>query len=90
MERYKPDEVAIEELFYCKNQTTVIPVAQARGVIVLTAKKYCDRIFEYTPMQIKQALTGNGRAEKKQMQFDCVGSLVTSSQIFYLFWALQW
>ena len=69
MERYKPDEVAIEELFYCKNQTTVIPVAQARGVIVLTAKKYCDRIFEYTPMQIKQALTGNGRAEKKQMQF---------------------
>ena len=69
MERYKPDEVAIEELFYCKNQTTVIPVAQARGVIVLTAKKYCDRLFEYTPMQIKQALTGNGRAEKKQMQF---------------------
>lgn len=68
-ETYKPDEVAIEELFYFHNQTTVIPVAEARGVIILTAKKYCDRLFEYTPMQIKQALTGNGRAEKKQMQF---------------------
>ena len=69
LETYKPDEVAIEELFYFRNQTTVIPVAEARGVIVLTAQKYCERIFEYTPMQIKQALTGNGRADKKQMQF---------------------
>ncbi len=69
METYRPDEVAIEELFYFHNQTTVIPVAEARGVLVLTAQKYCDRIFEYTPMQIKQALTGNGRADKKQMQF---------------------
>lgn len=69
METYHPDEVAIEELFYFHNQTTVIPVAEARGVLVLTAKKYCDKIFEYTPMQIKQALTGNGRADKKQMQF---------------------
>ncbi len=68
-ERYRPDEVAIEELFYFHNQTTVIPVAEARGVIVLTAQKYCERLFEYTPMQIKQALTGNGRADKKQMQF---------------------
>lgn len=69
LETYKPDEVSIEELFYFRNQTTVIPVAEARGVIVLTAQKYCERIFEYTPMQIKQALTGNGRADKKQMQF---------------------
>ena len=68
-ETYKPDEVAIEELFYFHNQTTVIPVAEARGVIILTAEKFCERIFEYTPMQIKQALTGNGRADKKQMQF---------------------
>ena len=68
-ETYKPDEVAIEELFYFHNQTTVIPVAEARGVIILTAKRYCNKLFEYTPMQIKQALTGNGRAEKKQMQF---------------------
>lgn len=68
-ETYKPDEVAIEELFYFHNQTTVIPVAEARGVIILTAEKFCEHIFEYTPMQIKQALTGNGRADKKQMQF---------------------
>lgn len=52
---YKPDAVAIEELFYFKNQKTVIPVAEARGVILLAAQKYCGNIFEYTPMQIKQA-----------------------------------
>ena len=69
LEKYKPDVVAIEELFYFKNQTTIIPVAEARGVIVLTAQKYCGKIFEYTPLQIKQALTGNGRAEKKQVQY---------------------
>lgn len=68
-ETYKPDEVAIEELFYFKNQKTVIQVAQARGVIVLASQKYCGRTFEYTPIQIKQALTGNGRADKHQMQF---------------------
>ncbi len=68
-ERYKPDEVAVEELFFFHNQTTAIPVAEARGVIVLTSQKYCGRTFEYTPIQIKQALTGNGRADKKQMQF---------------------
>lgn len=66
---YKPDAVAIEELFYFKNQKTVIPVAEARGVILLAAQKYCGNIFEYTPMQIKQALTGQGRAEKAQIQF---------------------
>lgn len=68
-ETYKPDEVAVEELFYFKNQKTVIQVAQARGVIVLASQKLCGRIFEYTPIQIKQALTGNGRAEKKQVQY---------------------
>ena len=68
-ETFNPDVVAIEELFYFKNQKTVIPVAQARGVIVLVAQKYCGNIFEYTPIQIKQALTGNGHAEKQQMQF---------------------
>lgn len=66
---YKPDAVAIEELFYFKNQKTIIPVAEARGVILLTAQKFCENIYEYTPMQIKQALTGQGRAEKKQVQF---------------------
>lgn len=68
-EKFKPDCMAIEELFYFRNNTTVIPVAEARGVIVLTAQKYCPKIYEYTPLQIKQALTGNGRAEKKQVQY---------------------
>ena len=68
-DKYKPDVVAIEELFYFKNQKTVIQVAQARGVIVLACQKYCGNIYEYTPLQIKQALTGQGRAEKKQVQY---------------------
>ena len=69
LEKFKPDVVAIEELFYFKNQTTIIPVAQARGVILLTCQKYCGNIYEYTPLQIKQALTGQGRAEKAQVQY---------------------
>ena len=68
-EKYKPDVVAIEELFYFKKQKTVIQVAQARGVIILACQKYCGNIFEYTPLQIKQALTGHGRAEKAQIQY---------------------
>lgn len=68
-DKYNIDVVAIEELFYFKNQKTVIQVAQARGVIVLACQKYCGNIYEYTPLQIKQALTGNGRAEKAQIQY---------------------
>ena len=68
IEKYKPDEVAIEELFFAKNVTTGINVAHARGVVLLTCIKECGRIYEYTPLQIKQALTGYGRAEKKQIQ----------------------
>ena len=68
-DKYKPDVVAVEELFFFKNQKTVIPVAQARGVIILACQKYCGKIYEYTPLQIKQALTGQGRAEKAQVQF---------------------
>lgn len=73
IEKYHPDEVAIEELFFSKNITTGIAVAHARGVALLTCVKHCGRLFEYTPMQIKQALTGYGKADKKQMQ-----SVVTS------------
>ncbi len=69
METFKPDEVAFEELFYNTNITTGIPVAEARGVLIVAAKQHTNRLFEYTPLQIKQALTGNGRAEKKQVQF---------------------
>ena len=68
IDKYKPDEIAIEELFFAKNVKTGIAVAHARGVTLLTATKKCGRIFEYTPLQIKQALTGYGRAEKNQIQ----------------------
>lgn len=68
LDKFSPEEVAVEELFFTKNITTGIAVAQARGVILLTCVKRCGRLFEYTPMQIKQALTGYGKAEKRQIQ----------------------
>ncbi len=68
IDRFKPDEIAIEELFFAKNVKTGIAVAHARGVLLLTATKECGKIFEYTPLQIKQALTGYGRADKNQIQ----------------------
>lgn len=68
VEKYKPSEAAIESLFFFKNQKTVIQVAQSRGAILLTLRQNNVRVFSYTPLQVKQALTGYGRAEKKQMQ----------------------
>lgn len=68
MERTKPDFMAIEELFFNSNQKTAINVAQARGVILLAAMNRGIRIFEYTPLQVKQAVAGYGRAGKKQVQ----------------------
>ena len=68
IQKYKPTEAAIESLFFFKNQKTVIEVAQSRGAILLTLKQNNVRISSYTPLQVKQALTGYGRAEKKQMQ----------------------
>ncbi len=73
IDKFHPDEIAMEELFFSKNITTGIAVAHARGVALLTCVKNCGRLYEYTPMQIKQALTGYGKADKKQMQ-----SVVTS------------
>lgn len=64
----KPDEMAVEKLFFAQNVTTAMTVAQARGVVLLTAMQARLRIAEYTPLQIKQAVTGYGRAEKKQIQ----------------------
>lgn len=69
IDKYKPDCMAIEELFFQNNQKTAIAVAQARGVIELAGIKKIGNLFEYTPLQIKQALTGVGRAEKKQVQY---------------------
>ncbi len=68
IEKFKPDEIALEELFFNSNVTTAINVSQARGVILLTCIKQVGKLYEYTPLQIKQALTGYGRAEKKQIQ----------------------
>ena len=68
IETFKPDEIAFEELFFSKNITTGIQVAGARGVALAACQSYTDKLYEYTPMQIKQAITGYGNAEKKQMQ----------------------
>lgn len=67
-QKFEPQEVAIEELFFNTNITTGINVAQARGVVLLSAIQYCGNLYEYTPLQVKQAMTGYGRADKKQIQ----------------------
>ena len=64
----KPEVMSIEKLFFAQNVTTAITVSHARGVAMLTGKQAGLEIAEYTPLQIKQALTGYGRASKKQMQ----------------------
>lgn len=68
IQEFKPDEIAFEELFFHQNKKTAIMVAQARGVEVLTAIEHQIPIYEYTPLQIKQAITGYGRAGKEQIQ----------------------
>jgi len=68
LHKYKPDAVAIEELFFNNNAKTAIAVAQARGVLVAEVASANIPIYEYTPLQIKQAVTGYGRAEKGQIQ----------------------
>ncbi len=66
-EKYRPDAIAVEELFFNTNITTGIRVAEARGVILLAAETAGVPIFEYTPLQVKQAVVGYGRAEKRQV-----------------------
>jgi crossover junction endodeoxyribonuclease RuvC len=67
IKKYNPDEMAIEELFFNTNSTTAISVAEARGVILCTAHRLGVKISEYTPLQVKQAVVGYGKAEKKQV-----------------------
>ncbi len=67
IEQYRPDAVAIEELFFDKNITTGIRVAEARGVLLLAAEQAGIPIQEYTPMQVKQAVSGYGKADKRQV-----------------------
>ena len=67
LEQFKPQEMAVEELFFSKNITTGIAVAHGRGVILLEAERAGVPAFEYTPMQVKQAVAGYGGAEKRQV-----------------------
>ena len=64
----KPQKMSVEKLFFAQNVTTAMTVAQARGVVLLTGQQNGLELYEYTPLQIKQALTGYGRADKKQIQ----------------------
>ena len=67
-EKFHPDAIAIEELFFARNVTTAIMVAQARGVALAAAAHNTDELYEYTPLQVKQAVVGYGRADKAQVQ----------------------
>ncbi len=64
-DEYQPDIIAVEKLFFFKNPKTIIPVAEARGVVLELAGSYSRPVFELTPLQVKQILTGQGRADKK-------------------------
>ncbi|MFH0968901.1 MAG: crossover junction endodeoxyribonuclease RuvC [Patescibacteria group bacterium] len=68
IKKYRPQEAAIEDIFFFKNQKTAVKVSQSRGAMLLTLENKNVKIFSYTPLQVKQALTGYGRAEKKQIQ----------------------
>ena len=68
LKTFQPDEIAFEELFFSKNVTTGIQVGGARGVALVACQEYTDKLFEYTPMQIKQAIVGYGKADKHQIQ----------------------
>lgn len=68
IDEYKPTQMAVEDLFFFKNQKTVIKVGQARGVIIVAGVNAGLEVFDYTPLQVKQAVTGYGRATKKQIQ----------------------
>lgn len=68
IKQHKPDWISVEKLFFARNVTTAMSVSQSRGVILLAAVQSGLSVAEYTPLQIKMAITGYGRADKKQMQ----------------------
>lgn len=68
LDKYSPEAVAVEKLFFAKNVTNAMSVSEARGVICLAAEQRKIPVFEYTPNQVKQSITGSGKADKKQMQ----------------------
>jgi crossover junction endodeoxyribonuclease RuvC len=68
LDTLQPDVISIERMFYFRNATTIIPVAQARGVILLVIEAFRLPVYEYTPMQVKQAVTGSGKSKKAEIQ----------------------
>ena len=68
LDTFRPDSIAFEELFFAKNVKTAINVAHARGVLLASAYQYTKELYEYTPLQVKQAIVGYGRADKRQIQ----------------------
>ena len=68
LKKFRPDAVAVEDLFFFKNQKTVIKVSQARGVILVASELLGFPVFSYTPLQVKSSVTGYGRADKNQVQ----------------------
>lgn len=68
IKKNRPEAMAVESMFFFKNQKTIVKVSQARGVIILAAANNSVPVFEYTPLQVKQAITGYGKAEKIQVQ----------------------
>jgi crossover junction endodeoxyribonuclease RuvC len=68
IQEYSPTIISVEKIFFCKNTKTAINVSHARGVIILTASKNNLKVLEFTPPEVKRAVTGYGKAEKKQMQ----------------------
>jgi len=68
IKKYSPEVLAVESIYFFKNLKTAMPVSQAKGVILLTAEQNNLPVFEFTPLQVKMAITGYGKAEKKQVQ----------------------
>ena len=68
IKKYRPEVLAVESIYFFKNLKTAMPVSQAKGVILLTAAKKKIPVYEFTPLQMKMAITGYGKAEKKQVQ----------------------
>ena len=69
VDKYQPEEIAVEEIFFCRNVKSAISVGQAQGVIVLAASWKGGKVFRYPPLQVKQTITGYGRATKSQVQY---------------------
>ena len=79
IKKYQPDTAGVEKLYFFKNQKTIIPVAQARGVIMMVLEKYAINTVEYTPIVVKQTITGYGRASKNEVA-DAVKNMVIRNE----------